>query len=147
MTDKRLDVRQPVLKVAKILFQDSVVDCIVLDFSAGGARVSTDVVIPFPDAVKIELRSGGVWDATRSWQRGLETGFTFKGFAGLHAAATAEVAALSDRLGRSGVHDVTERLAEARWFDHPELKTASRAVDVAIQRLEQVLHAAARRAP
>lgn len=143
--NKRHAGRQPVLKAAKILFGGSAIDCLVLDFSLSGVRVSTEAYIPFPDEVTVELRSGGMWTAQRRWQRGLETGFEFSGFAGLAPAAAAEASGLYDQLRNAGLLDVTARLSAARHFDHDELRTTADAAENAVRALEQVLRRAAGR--
>ena len=140
--NKRQTLRQPVLKAAKVRFGDAVVDCLVLDLSQSGLRVSTEAFMPFPDEVTIELRSGGMWRAVRRWQRGMETGFEFTRFAGLHAQAVADASLLYGQLLNSGLRDLTGRLAELRHFDHPELKAAAEAADAAVEALERVLKAA-----
>ena len=136
---KRQTHRQPMLRVAKILMEISVVDCLVLDMSASGVRVSTPTMFVFPEAVRIELKSGAVYGATRCWQRGLETGFEFTGLLGLTGPAAKEIEGLHGWLCRSGVLDITARLAQERHYDHPELKAAAGAVEAAVRKLESVL--------
>ena len=140
--DKRLEARQPVLKAAKARFGNSVVDCLVLDVSETGVRVSTDAFIAFPDEVTLELRSGGTWQAIRRWQHGLETGFEFVRFTGLHAQAMIEASALYEQLRNAGLIDVITRLSVARYWDHPDLKAASEAAEAAVHELERVLRQA-----
>jgi hypothetical protein len=143
--DKRLAQRQPVLKVAKILYGGSVVDALVLDASASGVRISTETFVAFPEQVTVELRTGGVWAAIRRWQRGTETGFEFTHFAGLHAEGAASASRLYDQLRNTGVRDVTARLAAERHFDHAELRVAADALLTAMDRLEHLLRIAAGR--
>ncbi len=127
------------------MFANSVVDCLVLDVSPTGVRVSTEAFMPFPEEVTLEFRTGGVWSAQRRWQRGMETGFEFNHFKGLHAAAVGEASALYDRLRNAGLNDVTERLAQARYFDHAELQAAAERVEAAVLALEETLRVAAGR--
>lgn len=117
----------------------------MLDISSIGARVSTEAYMPFPDEVTVELRSGGRWLSKRRWQLGMETGFEFVRFAGLHAAATADASLLYDKLRNAGARDVTERLAAARYFDDAELQKASEAAEAALMELEQALRVASGR--
>ena len=144
--DKRQAARQPVLKTAKVMFANSVVDCLVLDVSPTGVRVSTETYFAFPEAVTLEFRSGGVWRAVRRWQRGLETGFEYTGFAGLHAAAAAEASVLYDLARNAGLRDVIERLAVARWYDDTELRAAAEGAEAAVRKLERALQVASGRA-
>lgn len=127
------------LKAAKILFHGSVVDCLVLDISASGLRVSTQTMFLFPEEVRIELKSGAVYAAVRCWQRGFETGFSFSGLLGLTGPAAKEADGLHDWLCRCGVLDLTARLAQERYFDHPQLKRAAGEVEVAVRALEAAL--------
>ena len=143
--EKRGAPRQPVLRSAKVLWGATAVDCLVLDMSAEGVRVSTDVAMPFPDEVRIELRSGATWQALRRWQIGLETGFEFTRFVGLHAHAAVDAWQLYESLRNSGAHQVIERLDGARFFDHAELRSAASAAKVALDRLELMLRAASGR--
>ena len=143
--NKRLAQRQPVLKVAKIMFNGSVVDSLVLDISDSGIRVSTETFVPFPVDVTIELRTGGTWAAQRRWQRGTETGFAFTQFAGLHAEGAAAASSLYDQLRQTSVREVTAKLAAARYFDHRELKLATEAMQTAMDTLESLLRVASGR--
>lgn len=141
--DKRLMPRQPVLRGAKAQFADAVVDCLVLDFSAQGARVSIDGFVPFPEHLVLELRSGSRWDAIRRWQRGFEVGLEFTGFAGLSLQASAAAARCCQDLGGSGLRAIALQLEEARFFDYPELRVASERLEAAALALEALLRAAA----
>lgn len=142
-SNKRSAPRQPVLRSAKAQFADAVVDCLVLDFSAQGARVSIDGFVPFPERLVLELRSGSRWDAVRRWQRGLEVGLEFTAFAGLSLQASAAAARCCKDLGGSGLREVAQQLEEARFFDYPELKAASERLEAAALALEALLRAAA----
>lgn len=143
--DKRVRQRVPVLRAAKVLWRGSVVDCLVLDISPSGLRVSTETVVPFPPEVTIEMRTGGRWTAARRWQKGVETGFELLNFAGLHGEGMSAASRLYDQLRHAGVLDVTNRLAEAKYYDHADLKQAAEDVAGAVRRLEEVLRIAAGR--
>ena len=80
--NKRSTDRQMVLKTAKIHVDDSIYDCLVLDLSATGVRVSTEVPVLFPPEVMLELRTGATWVARLRWNRGTEAGFELLRFAG-----------------------------------------------------------------
>ena len=56
---RRRDARTGVLKRAKIAFGRTVIDCIVLDISPGGARVRTDVTVTIPEQVILRFSGGG----------------------------------------------------------------------------------------
>lgn len=137
--DKRDGARQPVLKGAKLRLGDSVVDCLVLDLTGRGARISVETAMPFPPEVTLELRSGGMWRAAPRWQRGNETGLEFLGFAGLGQQAATDASVLRGRLRNCAVHDVLLELGKARYFDHPELESAALRAREAVAALESAL--------
>lgn len=140
--NKRQSERQPVLKSAKVHFTNSVVDCLVLDLSATGARLSTELPVAFPEQVKIELRSGAVWNAVRRWQRGVETGFEIVGFSNLNLEASGRAAALYSDFRAASGHVVTERLAQEAFFDCPALRDAAAAFAAAQAKLEEAFRIA-----
>ncbi len=143
--NKRTDGRQPVLKAAKVRFNQSVVDCLVLDLSPGGMRVSTEGFVAFPETVQVELRTGGLWRAERRWQRGLETGFALVAFAGLSGEAAAAASRLYDAVRNDGLREVTARLAAERYYDHPDLPRLCQAATAAVHALEEALRVASGR--
>ncbi len=75
--ERRVVKRETVLKTAKIVFGASVVDCVVQNISATGARVRTGSVVPVPDRVVLQLRDGTSYAALRAWTRGTQIGFRF----------------------------------------------------------------------
>ncbi len=139
--NKRMAQRQPVLKSAKIHFAHSVVDCLVLDSSPGGIRLSTELPIAFPDEVKVEMRSGAIWRAGRRWQRGVEAGFELLQFAGLSLECSVRASALYTALRASPSTEITERLAHEGYFESPALREAALALASAHTRLEDALRA------
>lgn len=142
-SDKRSALRQPVLKGAKAQFDNAVVDCLVLDFSVHGARVSVDGFVPFPERLVLELRTGSRWHATRRWQRGTEVGLELTGFAGLNMPAGAKAADCCRDIGNSGVRAIVLQLEQERFFDYPALKAAAERLDAAALALEALLREAA----
>lgn len=140
--NKRTTSRQPVLRTARVRWSHSAVDCLVLDLSATGMRISNDTIMPYPETVTVELRTGGSWEAVRRWQRGMETGFEFTRFNGLHAEAIGEASALYSQLRGAGLIAVTARLQAARWFDHAGLQAAAQKAEEAVSALEEALRLA-----
>jgi hypothetical protein len=135
--NKRRTIRQPVLKSAKIHFLSSMVDCLVLDQSTLGVRVSTELPVMFPDEVTIELRSGAMWRAARRWQRGVEAGFELLRFAGLTLASSARAMALHADLKASSPSQVTEQLAREGYFDNPTLREAALTLGAAYAKMDE----------
>ncbi len=141
-SDKRIAARQPVLKGAKAHFGNSVVDCLILDLSEQGVRVSIDGFVAFPDALMLELRSGSRWDAVRRWQRGTEIGLEFTGFAGLGLESSAKAGEFRRQLRNSGLQQLVMQLQQERFFEYPELKMAVERLDEAAVALDKLLKTA-----
>ena len=138
-SDKRAGSRQPVLKTAKLHVGSGVVDCLVLDTSPTGVRVSTEGLVKLPAEVVVELRSGGMFKAICRWQRGIESGLEFSGFAGLNEAAGRMALHAYQDLGTSGLRDVVTRLEGERFFEYPELKAATEKLGQAYSELFALL--------
>jgi hypothetical protein len=142
--NKRHGIRQPVLKSAKAHFHQSVVDCLVLDFSATGVRLSTELPVAFPDEIEIELRTGSIWRAAKRWQRGVESGFELLEFVGLNFECSVRASAMLAELRGSAALAVTQRMAQEGYFESPALREASVALASAHVRLEEALQHAIR---
>jgi hypothetical protein len=80
---RRPGLRKSMLKGAKLLFNESVVDCLVLNISETGARVRTAAVVPIPDRIRLRLNDGATFSAAVRWTRGMEFGVAFDGPASL----------------------------------------------------------------
>src|ERR1700735_1203718 len=78
-TDRRGSPRDRVIKSAQLIFHDSIIDCIVMDISAAGAKVRTSSVVVVPEHVVLQLRGGANFFARRTWSRGMEISFAFDG--------------------------------------------------------------------
>ena len=140
LSDEKRDAeRQAVLKTAKIEWGSSVVDCLVLEQSITGVRVSMSMPMDVPEQVIIHLRGGAVRPATRRWARGTEIGFEFGGIAKLDAIAANDVVTILVKLRETGLNEIIARLSEARFFDDTELGSVALAAQAAIQRLEGAL--------
>jgi hypothetical protein len=140
--NKRRVERQPVLKSAKVHFVNSMVDCLILDQSIVGVRVSTELPVVFPDEVTIELRTGALWRSARRWQRGLEAGFELLQFTGLTLASSTRASALYADLQASCVRDLTERLGREGYFDSPKLREAALTLESAYTKMNEAFREA-----
>jgi hypothetical protein len=60
MTEKRQHPRSHVLRRARIVFRRgfSTIDCVVLDLSAGGARLKVDEWLGMPDRFELRIENG-----------------------------------------------------------------------------------------
>ncbi len=131
--------RQAVLKTAKIIWGDSVIDCLVVEQSPAGVRVSTSIPMNVPSQVSIRLSGGAVRPAMRRWARGTEIGFEFAGSAGLDAVAAIVALGILVDLRGIALNDIFDRLAAARCFDDAELGAMAKAAQAAMQQLETAL--------
>jgi hypothetical protein len=78
--DHRRETRPLTLRTAKLIFggfNTAVVDCLVRDLSATGARVETDGMTMVPDMLSLQLAGGGSRPARRCWARGTAIGLEF----------------------------------------------------------------------
>lgn len=137
--EKRGADREAVLKMAKIEWGSSVVDCLVHEQSITGVRVNTSVPMNVPEHVMIHLRGGAVRAATQRWALGTAIGFEYVGNAKLDSVAANNALAILNDLRATGLGNIATRLAEQRCFDDAELGVMARAAQAAMQRLEAAL--------
>jgi len=142
-TNKRSADRKAVLKGARVIFQDSVFDCVVLNISAKGARVRTEVMVPVPEQVSLSLSDGTIVPALRRWARGTEIGLEFAGTMAFGTERAIRARTLLEILRTDGLHVAVERLRAEKFLDDPELVEAAEQIDAARARLEAVLKARA----
>lgn len=79
-SDRRAEIRPRAIKSGKLLygfFTPTVIDCLVLEMSAGGARVETAVMINPPEKLTLRLGDGTRLRARKCWARGHEIGLEF----------------------------------------------------------------------
>jgi hypothetical protein len=140
LSDEKRDAqRQAVLKTAKIEWGSSVVDCLVLEQSIIGMRVSMSIPMEVPEQVTIRLHGGAVRPATRRWARGTEIGFEFGGIARLDAVAANHAVDILVKVRAMGLDEIMTSLSEARFFDDAELGSVALAAQAAMRRLEAAL--------
>ena len=74
MSDQRRFHRAHVLRRARIVFRRgySAIDCVVLDLSAGGARLKVGAWLALPDRFELRMENGAIRDAEVRY-RALET--------------------------------------------------------------------------
>ena len=140
---KRLAARETVLKSGQIVFRDIVVDCVILDISAEGARVRTAVMVPVPERVTLRLRGGAMCPAVRRWARGTEIGLAFSGSVSLAQERAQEALMICKALQDEGLGEALRRLRAVNFFDDPELQDAAEEAEAAKAKLEAALKARA----
>ena len=79
MSDKRRFQRAHVLRRARIVFRRgySAVDCVVLDLSAGGARLKVGEWLALPDRFELRIENGPARDAEVRYRAREMTGIRF----------------------------------------------------------------------
>lgn len=131
--------RQGVLKRAKLIFQGSVVDCLVLNVSESGFRVQLSAVVPMPERIAVQFSGGATFSAVQRWARGTEVGFGIDGPAQLGTEERAQASELHDSFRARGFDEPLRRLRDLRCFDDPELARLAQEAEAAVQRLEAAL--------
>lgn len=141
--------RNRVLKGAQVVFGNAVFDCVVLNISVSGARVSFSAPIVVPEVVALRLRDGSIYPASRRWTQGLEMGLEFIGRIGVshdegrirRAWAALEAVQAADPIAW------LEILRAERFFGDETLHRAAEAAEAAHMRLDAALRPHAVRVP
>ncbi len=136
---RRDTARQGVLKGAKLVTGNSVVDCLVLNISAGGARVQLSAMMVLPDRLTLCFRGGAAFACERRWARALEVGLEFIGPAGLTERTAAEAADILEGMDRLSLPAVLAALGSRRHFDNPHLALIAAEAEAAQARLRAAL--------
>jgi PilZ domain len=147
--DKRGIRRDRVVKRAQVTFGNSVLDCIVLDISIAGARISFANPVPIPEAVALRLHDGSIYPARRRWARGTDMGLEFIGLSVAdgnegqlrQAAAAMQAVLVADPSGWLRI------LRAERYFGDETLRRAAEAAEAAHKRLAAALQPHAVRRP
>jgi hypothetical protein len=139
-SERRRSTRQTVLKRANLIAGEQVYDCVVLDSSATGARVSTGSVVPLPDRIELRFPSGASLPAVIRWSRGAEIGLEFMAEGATLRDQAAELAWAAYEQLRDGRLDKAMRMLRTEnFFDDPALRAAAVEAEEAYNRLESVL--------
>lgn len=140
LDSRRREIRTAVIKRAKICFGPSLIDCVVLDVSPGGARIRMDVMIPLPATVILRFSGGSAFVARLQWARGTEVGFAFERSAPMEDGHASSVAASALKALPAGDLEVSMRLLRgARFFDDPALANAAQEAEAAYARFKVAL--------
>jgi hypothetical protein len=136
---RRQEVRTGVIKGAKIVFGQSIIDCVVMDVSSTGARVRTDVVVAVPEQVVLRFSGGSGFVAQRQWALGTELGFKFDHLAPLTGDAPSIALSALNALPANDLETPLRLLRSARFFDDPVLARAAEEVEAAYARFKITL--------
>ena len=137
--EKRRETRYPVIKRAQIVFQNSVIDCTVLDVSPNGARVHTDAVGIIPEQVVFQFKGGAAFFARRRWSRGMEASFIFDRPVPLGENAALVALSAFEALLAKGVAESVRLLRAERFLDDPMLGEVAEEAEAACRRYESTL--------
>jgi hypothetical protein len=77
--EQRHDGRKGYLKRAQIVFGGALVDCVVENMSATGARVRLGNPTPLPETFALRFHDGTAHAARRRWSHGIAVGIEFEG--------------------------------------------------------------------
>jgi hypothetical protein len=138
-TERRRETRHRVIKGAQMIFQNSVIDCAVLDVSTSGARVRTGAIVITPEQVILQFRGGGAYFARRRSSQGMEISFSFERPAPLAGNAALVAVAALNVLPAKGLEQAIRILRSAVFFDDPVLGQAAEAAEAAYARFETAL--------
>jgi hypothetical protein len=140
---KRLAIREAVLKGAQIIFGQSVVDCLVLDVSETGAKVRTASVVPVPEQVTLRFRGGAIFPAVRRWTRGMEIGFSLAETASLGDEPAELAWRIYECVRATTIEEPLRLLRDCGFFDDLALRAAAEEAEAGLRRLETMLRARA----
>jgi len=141
--------RDSVLKGAHVTFGNSSLDCVILNISMSGARISFAMPVVIPEIVTLRLRDGSTYPAHRRWTRGMNIGLEFTGAAiasGDEGRIRRAWAALEAVQAADPVAWF-EILRAERFFGDETLHRAAEAAEAAHMRLEAALRPHAVRTP
>lgn len=137
--NKRQAKRETVLKAAKIVFGDSIIDCVVQNVSARGARIRTAVMVQVPDRVTLRFNDGTSSPALRRWARGNQIGFEFDDDAPLREMRALLAWSLYQNIDTQGLKETLRLLRAADFFEDPALRTIAERAEAAHAALETAL--------
>ena len=139
--ERRRDRRKPVIKSAKIIFNElgSVLNCYVLDESSGGVQVDLGAVIDLPDDLTIQFGTGATYLARRCWTAGTKVGLEFTSGQLVSEETASRMRKIAELLQAQGFGAAVRTLRAARFFDHDELRRAATEAEDAMARFTTIL--------
>jgi hypothetical protein len=78
-TEQRQDTRKGFLKRAHIVVEGTVLDCVVENLSATGAKLRLGAPVALPETFALRFQDGASHVARRRWSRGTAVGIAFEG--------------------------------------------------------------------
>lgn len=138
--NRRRAPRAGMLKRAQILAGEAVFDCVVLDGSAGGARVQLETPTALPEHVKLRFSGGVVAPAVQRWRNGVQSGLELLEEGRQLNGVQAEQAWAAYEALRDGQFDRALRLLrQDHFYEDGALREAAEAAASARDKLEAAL--------
>ncbi len=137
--EHRTALRANVVKGAKLVFGGGIIDCVVMDISATGVRVSVEVLLKLPETVAIHMRGGAIYNAKHRWSHGNELGFEFIGPPILEATSAERAWPIYESLREISPDRVMVRLQQWRFFDDAALSSLAQTYEEAYAALATAL--------
>lgn len=143
--ERRGTPRQAVVNTGKLMFGNSVIDCMVLNISPRGARVRFGMPLPVPEELDLQLYSGTRRAACTRWASGVELGLSFQGGPRLTDGLAFAVARAFDLVRATTLDEALGLLKARRYLEEPGLQDAAERAELAIRELEGLLAALLRK--
>lgn len=137
--DRRAPGRQAVFKSAKLIYNECVTDCLVLNVSPLGARVQTSVPAPIPEQVRLRFSDGATFLADRRWVGGLDIGFAFDGTASLQDAEAELALKVRAAVQATSIEEPIRLLKSVRFFGDVALQAVAEKAEAGLRDLEKHL--------
>lgn len=143
-SDQRAARRYSVIKGARILFDSTAIDCVLLNVSESGALVYTDAAATIPDHVTLQFAGDAIYQATRRWTRGTEIGFSLDSATAFPPDTTETARNIYDMMCAATLAEPIRLLRAKRFFGDVTLQVAAEEAEAAMQRLRSALGMRAR---
>ncbi len=139
--ERRGSRRKPVIKSAKLIVNQagSIINCFVLDESAGGVQVDLGAMLELPDDLTIQFGNGATYLARRCWSSGTRIGLKFTSAQLVSNDIVERMRKIAELLHDQGLGVAVSTLRAARFFDHAELRRAAEEAEAATIRFEMML--------
>ena len=115
-TEQRHDHRKGFLKRAQIVAGGGLVDCVVENMSATGARVRLAIPTPVPEAFSLRFPDGASYAARRRWSLGTAVGMEFEGGGAAEEAERRHMAEAVREASLAADPAAVLGLLRAAWF-------------------------------
>ena len=137
--DRRALPREPVLHAAKVVFDQTILDCVVLDLSERGAHVQFGTFMRVPERFELRLNQGAAFSAIKRWAAGTRIGLRFEGPAVLRDQPARAALQAYDLVRQTTLEPPLRLLRSWSYFHDLELQAAAVGAETALRQLERML--------